>query len=253
MRRRVVAIGLSAVALLIARPAAAQTVDELLAKNIQAKGGMEKLRSVQTVKQTGRVNFQGTEAKQTVYAKRPNLIRQELNMAGQLVVMAYDGNTPWMINPNLGAVAPIALTGPLAAIVERTIAPQYVGEPVADPEGLFYKALWSNNPVHAAGIGMRAMSVVDCAAWDLLCQTASWALSKLSLQRGSKGGRVNSLAASQGAGPVVADVAAARFSSLCPGGCLQLPACHQAGQMAGSSRGRPLTTARTGAMWRCDP
>jgi outer membrane lipoprotein-sorting protein len=118
MIRRVVVVGLSVIALLIARTAAAQTVDELLAKNIQAKGGMEKLRSVQTVKQTGRVNFQGQEAKQTVYAKRPNLIRQELNMAGQLVVMAYDGNTPWMINPNLGAVAPIALTGPLAAMIK---------------------------------------------------------------------------------------------------------------------------------------
>ena len=118
MRRRVVVVGLSVVALLTVRTAAAQTVDELLAKNVQAKGGMEKLRSVQTVKQTGRVNFQGTEAKQTVYAKRPNLIRQELNMAGQLVVMAYDGSTPWMINPNLGAVAPIALTGPLAAMIK---------------------------------------------------------------------------------------------------------------------------------------
>lgn len=57
--------------------------------------------------------------------------------------------------------------GPLAAIVERTIAPQYVGEPLDDPERSFFKALWSNNAVHAAGIGMRALSVVDCAAWDL--------------------------------------------------------------------------------------
>ena len=57
--------------------------------------------------------------------------------------------------------------GPLAAIVDRTIAPQYVGEAVADPEASFFKALWANNAVHAAGIGMRALSVVDCAAWDL--------------------------------------------------------------------------------------
>ncbi|MCY7419145.1 MAG: mandelate racemase/muconate lactonizing enzyme family protein [Chloroflexi bacterium] len=57
--------------------------------------------------------------------------------------------------------------GPLAAIVDRTIAPQYVGQDVADPEASFFKALWANNSVHAAGIGMRALSVVDCAAWDL--------------------------------------------------------------------------------------
>ena len=57
--------------------------------------------------------------------------------------------------------------GPLAAIVDRTIAPQYVGQDVTDPEASFFKALWANNSVHAAGIGMRALSVVDIAAWDL--------------------------------------------------------------------------------------
>ncbi|MBX3030488.1 MAG: hypothetical protein KF809_10030 [Chloroflexi bacterium] len=62
--------------------------------------------------------------------------------------------------------------GPIAAIVERTIAPQYVGEPITDPEAVFHKALWSNNSVHAAGIGMRALSVVDCAAWDLAAKAA---------------------------------------------------------------------------------
>jgi L-alanine-DL-glutamate epimerase-like enolase superfamily enzyme len=67
--------------------------------------------------------------------------------------------------------------GPLAAIVERTIAPQYVGEPVDDPDASFHKALWSNNAVHAAGIGMRALSVVDCAAWDLAAKTAGQSIS----------------------------------------------------------------------------
>jgi L-alanine-DL-glutamate epimerase-like enolase superfamily enzyme len=57
--------------------------------------------------------------------------------------------------------------GPLAAIVHRTIAPQLVGEPFDDPDRLFHKALWANNAVHAAGIGMRALSVTDCAVWDL--------------------------------------------------------------------------------------
>jgi L-alanine-DL-glutamate epimerase-like enolase superfamily enzyme len=62
--------------------------------------------------------------------------------------------------------------GPLAAIVERTIAPAYVGSTVDDPESTFFKALWTNNAVHAAGIGMRALSVVDLAAWDLAAKAA---------------------------------------------------------------------------------
>ena len=62
--------------------------------------------------------------------------------------------------------------GPVAAIIDRTIAPQYVGEPVGEPERLFHKALWTNNAVHAAGIGMRALSIVDVAAWDLAAKAA---------------------------------------------------------------------------------
>ena len=61
--------------------------------------------------------------------------------------------------------------GPLAAIVDRTIAPAYVGQPLDDPERLFFAALWTNNAVHAAGIGMRALSVVDLAAWDLAARS----------------------------------------------------------------------------------
>lgn len=62
--------------------------------------------------------------------------------------------------------------GPVAAIVERSIAPVYLGQPADDPESVFYRALWTNHAVHAAGIGMRALSVVDIAAWDLAARVA---------------------------------------------------------------------------------
>ena len=62
--------------------------------------------------------------------------------------------------------------GPIAAIVARTIAPRYVGSPVDDPAARFHDALWTNNAVHAAGIGMRALSLVDIAAWDLAAKVA---------------------------------------------------------------------------------
>jgi L-alanine-DL-glutamate epimerase-like enolase superfamily enzyme len=68
--------------------------------------------------------------------------------------------------------------GPVAAVIDRTIASQYVGEPLDDPERLFYKALWSNHAVHAAGIGMRALSVVDIAAWDLAARAAGCGIAR---------------------------------------------------------------------------
>jgi L-alanine-DL-glutamate epimerase-like enolase superfamily enzyme len=62
--------------------------------------------------------------------------------------------------------------GPVAAIVSRSIAPVYVGSTITRPEDGFYRALWTSHAVHAAGIGMRALSVVDIAAWDLAAKAA---------------------------------------------------------------------------------
>jgi L-alanine-DL-glutamate epimerase-like enolase superfamily enzyme len=67
--------------------------------------------------------------------------------------------------------------GPVGEFVRKTIAPQYVGQDIADPPQLFYRALWSNNPIHAAGVGMRALSVVDVAAWDLAAKAAGKSIS----------------------------------------------------------------------------
>lgn len=66
--------------------------------------------------------------------------------------------------------------GPIAQIVERTIAPVYVGADPTDPAGNFFKALWTSHAVHAAGIGMRALSVVDIAAWDLAAKLAGMSI-----------------------------------------------------------------------------
>jgi L-alanine-DL-glutamate epimerase-like enolase superfamily enzyme len=60
--------------------------------------------------------------------------------------------------------------GPVATIVHRSIAPCYVGREIDDPKQLYYGALWTNHAVHAAGIGMRALSLVDIACWDALAR-----------------------------------------------------------------------------------
>lgn len=62
--------------------------------------------------------------------------------------------------------------GPIPEIVARTIAPRYVGAPATNPAAPFHDALYSNHAVHASGIGMRSLSIVDIAAWDLSCKIA---------------------------------------------------------------------------------
>ncbi len=103
-------------------PELIQTVDELVEKNLAAKGGLARLRAVQTVRQTSRMSMQGVEAEVTVLGKRPNLMRQQILVQGQTIVMAYDGAVPWMVNPLQGSSNPIILTGPQAEMVREQTA-----------------------------------------------------------------------------------------------------------------------------------
>jgi L-alanine-DL-glutamate epimerase-like enolase superfamily enzyme len=61
---------------------------------------------------------------------------------------------------------------PIAEIVRRNLAPQYVGRSALTPEENFFAAAWSNNAILASGIGYRALSTVDVAAWDLAAKMA---------------------------------------------------------------------------------
>lgn len=114
MNRRVLSVVACATVVLAGAQLAAQNVDDLVAKNVQAKGGAERLQAVLTMKQTAHVTFQGMTGMITVYGKRPNLVRQEIEIGGQKIVNAFDGTTAWSINPFAGSGQPVAISGPQA-------------------------------------------------------------------------------------------------------------------------------------------
>ncbi len=89
---------------LSAAGAAAQTpsVDELVAKNIEAHGGKETLAGVQSVRMTGTVKAQGQQMPLTITLKRPNRVRQDMTVQGTKLVQAYDGEKAWALNPMMG-------------------------------------------------------------------------------------------------------------------------------------------------------
>jgi hypothetical protein len=68
---------------LAAIPVSAQTVDEIVAKHIQARGGYEKLKAIQTIKisRTFATNFSAVKVE--IFKKRPNLLRIEQTPKGQ--------------------------------------------------------------------------------------------------------------------------------------------------------------------------
>lgn len=103
-------LGLVALLLFAAASARAVTVDELIAKNIKARGGLEKIRAVQSLRTSGRVhNGDGGFALEIAYiqtVQRPGLIRQEYSMQGLTAVTAYDGSIGWQIQPFEGRLDP---------------------------------------------------------------------------------------------------------------------------------------------------
>jgi outer membrane lipoprotein-sorting protein len=98
----------------------AQTVDEIVAKNLQAKGGAEKWKSVSSVKMSGKVSMQGMELPLTVYAKRPNYSRQEIVVKDLQLVQAFDGTTAWFINPMMGSDGAQEAPAPLADLMKNS-------------------------------------------------------------------------------------------------------------------------------------
>lgn len=91
----------AALALLaLASGAGAQTLDEILASYLQARGGLDKLKAVQTARLTGRISFAiGMEAPFTLEKKRPNAMRAEFTLEGAKGVQAFDGRTAWTQAP----------------------------------------------------------------------------------------------------------------------------------------------------------
>ena len=118
MKRSVLALA-AACALAVSGLAAQQPVDDLIARNLEAKGGAEKLKSVQSIKQVSQFTMSGMAATMTVYTKRPNRVRQEVKIAGQTVISAFDGVTSWIVNPMVGSDKPIAVTGPQADLLRE--------------------------------------------------------------------------------------------------------------------------------------
>jgi outer membrane lipoprotein-sorting protein len=96
-----------ALAALVAVPASAQSVDDLLAKNYKAKGGLEKIKSVKTERTTGTMTIgPGMEVPFLMEQRRPNAMRMEITFQGMTGIQAYDGKTGWQVMPFQGRKDP---------------------------------------------------------------------------------------------------------------------------------------------------
>src|SRR5580704_10030369 len=88
----------------------AQTVDEVIAKNIQARGGLDKLQSVRSIRTTAKYTQGSFRADFRQENKRADKVREEIIIQGMAQVQAYDGKTGWQISPFGGRKDPELLS-----------------------------------------------------------------------------------------------------------------------------------------------
>jgi hypothetical protein len=127
--------------------APAQTAEELVNKNIQAKGGLEKMKAIHSLRMTGKLNAGGGFiASVSQENMRPNLVRQTFSLQGMTAIQAYDGSVGWQIQPFRGHKDPELMgeddlrdlllaadfDGPLVDYKEKGNTVEFLGHDVVD-------------------------------------------------------------------------------------------------------------------------
>ncbi len=119
----------------------AETAEEIVAKNIQARGGLEKIKSIQSMRMTGTMRLGDDRLPTSLELKRPNKSRWEFTLEGQTAVQAYDGKTAWMIMPFEGDTGPQIMTDQEARDIEMQ----------ADVDGPLVDAAAKGNTIELVG------------------------------------------------------------------------------------------------------
>jgi len=124
-----------------------QTADELVNKNIQAKGGLDKIKAIKSIRMTGKIMAGGGfSAAVGQENQRPNLLRETFSLQGMTAVTAYDGTTGWQIQPFGGLKDPQLLgedsmrgvlraadfDGPMVDYKDKGNTVEYLGHDVVD-------------------------------------------------------------------------------------------------------------------------
>jgi outer membrane lipoprotein-sorting protein len=102
MKRRCLPLVIGALVAMLCAPSFALTMDEIIEKNVQARGGMEKIKAVKSKRSTGKTLVRDVEFPFTIHQKRPCFFKIETTIQGLTIVQAYDGEIAWQINPTSG-------------------------------------------------------------------------------------------------------------------------------------------------------
>ena len=80
----------------------AQSVDDIIAKHLDARGGAAKVRAVKSMKASGKMTMGPMEAPFTMSFMRPMMMRMEFTIQGMTGIQAFDGSSGWALMPFQG-------------------------------------------------------------------------------------------------------------------------------------------------------
>jgi hypothetical protein len=93
-------------ALLVACPSPSP-VDEIVAANLTARGGRERIEALRSIRESGTATASGGRVAHLVReVKRPGMFRLEFSYQGTTSVFANDGETGWQVAPLQGQFEP---------------------------------------------------------------------------------------------------------------------------------------------------
>jgi outer membrane lipoprotein-sorting protein len=137
----------AAAVLALSGTTAAQTADEIIARSFAARGGLDKVKAIRSLRMVGKATMApDTDVPVTIEIKRPSSLRLEFAFEGSYSVQAYDGRRAWGVPPRqtqpraLPAEAAKAmaqqadLEGPLADHVAKGHKVTLVGRQPVDGE-----------------------------------------------------------------------------------------------------------------------
>ena len=101
-------IAASLAILVVVLPVTAEELDDVLAMNYQARGGLEKIKSVESARITGKMTMGGGQMQAPFVWewKRPDKLRMEFSLQGMTGIQAFDGSTGWSVMPFTGSTEP---------------------------------------------------------------------------------------------------------------------------------------------------
>jgi len=115
-----------------------QSVDEIIENNLNAKGGVEKIKALKTSKLTGKMIMNNFEMPFNMWHKKPNMLKYDFDFSGKKFTFGYDGKIVWQISPLTGTDEAQEITGEQAEQVKDNA--DLMDEPFVDYKKKGHKA-----------------------------------------------------------------------------------------------------------------